>query len=110
MRKPPNAVANRTAGKYRLKANSGRISDRIHRASVASARQRTAKPAPKSSDGCEIPYQPRRNSSAHLVICPIQPTGTSKIRPTIEEKSRWQRQMAAGGGSGLLCPQQAGMI
>src|ERR1700754_4562290 len=110
MRKPPNAVAKSTAGKYRLKANSGRISDRLHRASVASARQRTAKPAPKSSDGCEIPCQPRRNSSVHLAICPIQPTGTSKIRPTIEEKSDWQRQMAASGGRGLLCLPQAGMM
>src|SRR5882757_2818307 len=110
MRKPPNAVAKSTAGKYRLKASSGRINDRLHRAAVASARQRTAKPVPNSSDGCEIPRQPRRNSSDHLAICPIQPTGTSKIRPTIEEKSPWQRQMADSGGHGLLCLPQAGMM
>src|SRR3954451_10089410 len=110
MRKPPNAVAKSTAGKYRLKANSGRINDRLQRAAVASARQRTAKPARISSAGCAIPRQPCRNSSAHFAICPIQPTGTSKIRPTIEEKSDWQRQMAPRGGHGLLCPAQAGMM
>ena len=68
IRKPPNAVAKNTAGKYGVKKTSGRIWARPHRAAVDSARQEAAKPMLKSGEGWEIPCQPRRNSSINFVM------------------------------------------
>ena len=68
IREPPTAVAKNTAGKYGVKNTSGRIWASPHRAAVASARQNTAKPALKSSEGWEIPCQPRLNSSINFAI------------------------------------------
>src|ERR1700722_14907682 len=56
-RKPPNAVAKNTAGKYGVKKTSGRISESDHRAKVASARQQAANPMLKSGDGWAVPCQ-----------------------------------------------------
>jgi hypothetical protein len=52
---------------------SGRISERHHRASVANAMQHAANPKPKNGDGCDIPCQPRRNSSINFPIRSHQP-------------------------------------
>src|SRR5216684_4293486 len=68
IRYPPNAVAKNTAGKYGMKNTSGRISERPHRAAVASARQETANPMLKSRDGSDVPCQPRRNSSINFTM------------------------------------------
>src|SRR3984885_4643150 len=70
-RNPPTAVAKNTAGKYGVKNTSGRISERPHRAAVESARQQAAKPAPKRGEGCEVPCQPRRNSSINFAMGPV---------------------------------------
>jgi hypothetical protein len=40
---------------------------RPHRAAVASARQNTENPMLKNADGCDIPCQPRRNSSINFI-------------------------------------------
>src|SRR5260370_21088613 len=57
-----------TAGKYGMKNTSGRISERPHRAAVASARQEAANPMLKSGDGSDVPCQPRRNSSINFTM------------------------------------------
>ena len=49
IRKPPNAVAKNTAGKYGVKNTSGRISERHHRASVDSTRQNAANPSSEAA-------------------------------------------------------------
>src|SRR5664279_2140889 len=67
-RKPPNAVAKKTAGKYGVKKTSGRISESDHRAAVDRARQQAANPALKSGEGRDVPRQPRRNSSISLAM------------------------------------------
>src|SRR6266566_1515022 len=67
-RSPPNAVAKNTAGIYGVKKTSGRIRARHHRAAVDSRRQQAAKLALKSGDGCDIPRQPRRNSSINFTM------------------------------------------
>src|SRR5260221_2335501 len=68
IREPPTAVAKNTAGKYGVKKTSGRSWANPHRATVASARQKTAKPTLKSGAGWEIPCQPCLNSSINFVI------------------------------------------
>src|ERR1700712_2074491 len=68
IRKPPNAVAKNTSGKYGVKNTSGRICASPQRATVASTRQQTAKPVLKSGEGWEIPCQPCLNSSINFVI------------------------------------------
>src|SRR5260221_7665921 len=65
---PPTAVAKNPAGKYGVKKTSGRSWANPHRATVASARQKTAKPTLKSGAGWEIPCQPCLNSSINFVI------------------------------------------
>jgi hypothetical protein len=65
-RKPPNAVAKNTAGKYGVKNTSGRISARHHRTAVDKPTQVAANPMLKSGDGRDIPCQPRRNSSINF--------------------------------------------
>src|SRR6266478_4155312 len=67
-RYPPNAVAKNTAGKYGVKNTSGRIRERHHRAAVDKARQEAANPTLKSSDGCDVPCQARRNSSINFTM------------------------------------------
>ena len=54
--------------KIRRKEHVGRICASPQRAMVASARQQAAKPALKSSEGWEMPCQPRLNSSINFVI------------------------------------------
>src|SRR3954454_23465457 len=68
IRKPPKAVAKNTAGKYGVKNTSGRICASPQRATVASTRQQTAKPALKNGEGWEIPCQPCLNSSINFII------------------------------------------
>src|SRR5260370_26395867 len=51
-----------------MKNTSGRISERPHRAAVASARQEAANPMLKSGDGSDVPCQPRRNSSINFTM------------------------------------------
>jgi hypothetical protein len=51
-----------------VKNTSGRIKERSQRATVAKARQDAANPTAKSSDGWEIPFQPRRNSSISFIM------------------------------------------
>ncbi len=70
-RTPPNAVAKNTAGKYGVKNTSGRIRERHHRARVARARQDAANPMLKTGVGCDIPCQPRRNSSINFTMIHI---------------------------------------
>src|SRR5665647_1499131 len=65
-RKPPNAVAKTTAGKYGVKNTSGRSRARAHRTAVAKARQDAANPMLKGAEGRDAPCQPRRNSSINL--------------------------------------------
>src|SRR6185503_4500093 len=67
-RAPPTAAARNTAGKYGVKNTSGRIWAIPQRAIVDKARQPAAKPVLKSSEGWEIPCQPRRNSSINFFI------------------------------------------
>src|ERR1700712_878221 len=78
--KPPNAVAKNTAGKYGVNGTSGRISERPHRATVASAMHEAANPALKNGDGCDVPHQPRRNSSVHFTINALQPADSPTQR------------------------------
>src|SRR3982074_3724490 len=68
IRKPPNAVAKNTAGKYGVKNTSGRIRERDKRAAVDRAMQEAANPRLRSSDGWDIPCQPRRNSSINFTM------------------------------------------
>src|SRR3979409_1215391 len=84
-RAPPKAAAKNTAGKYGVKNTSGRIRARPHRAAVAIARQQAAKPTLKSGDGCDIPYQPRRNSLIHFPMFTLHHRSESRIRPGLKE-------------------------
>src|SRR3954447_14842162 len=91
IREPPTAVAKNTAGKYGVKKTSGRICANPHRAAVASARQKSAKPTLKSSEGWEIPCQPCLNSSINFVIVVV----TSRDQ-------RIQNKADPGGIAGFL--------
>src|SRR5664279_6094967 len=68
IRRPPNAVAKNTAGKYGVKNTSGRIKARHHRASVDKARQKAANPTLKSAEGCDMPCQASRNWSINFAM------------------------------------------
>src|SRR3977135_4075023 len=68
MRRPPNAVAKNTAGKYGVKNTSGRIRARHHRAPVDKAREEAANPRLKSGEGCVMPCQASRNWSINFAM------------------------------------------
>src|ERR1700687_4004980 len=94
-RKPPNAVAKNTAGKYGVKKTSGRIRESAHRAAVAKARQDAANPMLKSGEGREAPCHPRRNSSINFAMGRI-----------ISADRRIQRSAGPGAGS-AVCAEKA---
>src|ERR1044072_7864406 len=77
-------VASTTAGKYGVKNTSGRICASPPRISVASAMQRMAKPTESDSRGCEVPCQPRRNSSINFAMdLSLHVHRESKLMPSI---------------------------
>src|SRR5262245_25967910 len=77
-------VASTTAGKYGVKNTSGRICASPQRPSVASAMQRMAKPMANDSRGCEVPCQPRQNSSINFAMdLSLHVNSESKSRLTI---------------------------
>src|ERR1700741_4295449 len=77
-------VASTTAGKYGVKNTSGRICARPHRISVASAMQTMAKPMASDSRGCEVPCQPRQNSSINFAMdLSLHVSSESKLRLSI---------------------------
>src|SRR3954453_19405666 len=63
IRRPPNAAANSTAGKYGVKWTSGLQCPRPQRASATTSRQATAKARLRPRRGGDMPCQPLRNSS-----------------------------------------------
>jgi len=82
-RRPPNAGAKKTAGKYGVKKTSGRISERRYRTALARARQAAAKPMLKSGEGPGVPCRPRRNSSINFAM-----GHATSAEPRIQDKAR----------------------
>ena len=91
-RMPENTVTSTTAGKYGVKNTSGRIWTSPHRPRVASVRQSNANPMLNSSEGWEIPRQPRRNSSINFAMClSLHVTSKSKIWPPSKQNGHFER-------------------
>jgi len=89
-----------------VKNTSGRIRERHHRAAVDKARQEAANPTLKSSDGCDVPCQARRNSSINFSMDHIsQAISESQITPSIGEISgRRSRKAATRPITGVRAP------
>ena len=102
-----------------MKNTSGRICAKPHRATVARARQQTAKPVLNSGEGWEIPCQPRRNSSINFVIG-IVTSPDQQIQNKADHRAKfrdftvsgwrqaWHRRPAIANGTGSLALSAAG--